>query len=223
MVKALVKAMVRATVKVMAPAEPTAVEPATAEPDPAGPSASELVASEPAAAAPPAAGPIDQPAAAAWLTVAAITSACRILDSHQRVFERPLIAEPAGGLVPLQRAQALFSSERLVLAHDGADPSDDPGPRLIYANREALRLWRRPWHAMVGMPSRLTAEPGERAERAQALGRAQRLAAIGDYAGIRIDSRGRRFRIEGARLWTLLDERGRPLGQAASFARWWWL
>ena len=171
----------------------------------------------------PAAVPINHPAAAAWLTAAAITSACRILDSHQRVFERPLIAEPAGGLVPLQRAQALFSSERLVLAHDGADPSDDPGPRLIYANRAALHLWRRPWHAMVGMPSRLTAEPGERAERAQALGRAQRLAAIDDYAGIRIDSRGRRFRIEGARLWTLLDERGRPLGQAASFARWWWL
>ena len=220
--------MVKAVVKAMAPAEPSAVEPATAEPDPAGPSASELVASEltasePAASGPSAAGPIDQPAAAAWLTAAAITSACRSLDSHQRVFERPLIAEPAGGLVPLQRAQALFSSERLVLAHDGADPTSDPGPRLIYANRAALRLWRRPWHAMVGMPSRLTAEPGERAERAQALGRAQRLVAIGDYAGIRIDSRGRRFRIEGARLWTLLDERGRPLGQAASFARWWWL
>jgi hypothetical protein len=219
----MVKAVVKAVVKAMAPAEPTAVEPATAEADPAGPSASELVASEPAAAGPPAAGPIDRPAAAAWLTAAAITSACRILDSHQRVFERPLIAEPAGGLVPLQRAQALFSSERLVLAHDAADPAADPGPRLIYANRAALRLWRRPWDAMVGMPSRLTAEPGERAERAQALGRAQRLTAIGDYAGIRMDSRGRRFRIEGARLWTLLDERGRPLGQAASFARWWWL
>ena len=202
----------------MAPAEPTAVEPATAEPDPAGPSAS-----EPAASEPPAARPIDQPAAAAWLTAAAITSACRILDSHQRVFERPLIAEPAGGLVPLQRAQALFSSERLVLAHDGADPTSDPGPRLIYANRAALRLWRRPWRAMVGMPSRLTAELGERAERAQALGRAQGLGAISDYAGIRVDSSGRRFRIEGARLWTLLDEQGRPQGQAASFARWWWL
>jgi hypothetical protein len=145
------------------------------------------------------------------------------LDSHQRLFERSLIAEPAGGLVPLQRAQALFSSERLVLAHDGADPTVDPGPRLIYANRAALRLWRRPWQAMVGMPSRLTAELGERAERTQALGLAQGLGAISDYAGIRVDSSGRRFRIEGARLWTLLDERGRPLGQAASFARWWWL
>jgi hypothetical protein len=49
------------------------------------------------------------------------------------------------------------------------------------------------------------------------------LAGIAAELGIRIDSRGRRFRIEGARLWTLLDERGRPLGQAASFARWWWL
>jgi hypothetical protein len=197
----------------MAPAETAAAETAAAE----------TAAAEPPAAAPSASETADQPAAAAWLTAAAITSACRILDSHQRVFERPLIAEPAGGLVPVQRAQALFSSERLVLAHDGADPAGDPGPRLIYANRAALRLWRRPWHAMVGMPSRLTAEPGERAERAQALGRAQRLAAIDDYAGIRVDSRGRRFRIEGARLWTLLDERGRPLGQAASFARWWWL
>lgn len=197
-----------AMVRLMAPAEP-----AKAEPAPAGPSASE----------PPAAGPIDQPAAAAWLTAAAITNACRILDSHQELFERPLIAEPAGGLVPLQRAQALFCSERLVLAHDGADPTSDPGPRLIYANGTALRLWRRPWQAMVGMPSRLTAELGQRAERAQALGRAQDLGAISDYAGIRVDSRGRRFRIEGARLWTLLDEQGRPQGQAASFARWWWL
>ena len=200
-------------VRVMAPAEPVAAEPAAAE----------RAAVEPHAAGPSAAVPINQPAAAAWLTAAAITSACRILDSHQRLFERSLIAEPAGGLVPLQRAQALFSSERLVLAHDGADPTVDPGPRLIYANRAALRLWRRPWQAMVGLPTRLTAELGERAERTQALGRAQGLGAISDYAGIRVDSSGRRFRIEGARLWTLLDERGRPLGQAASFARWWWL
>jgi hypothetical protein len=175
-----------------------------------------------APAEPPAADSTNQPAAA-WLTAAAITRACRILDSHQELFERSLIAEPAGGLVPLQRAQALFSSERLVLAHDGADPTVEPGPRLIYANRAALRLWRRPWQTMVGMPSRLTAELGERAERAQALGRAQGLGAISDYAGIRVDSSGRRFRIEGARLWTLLDEQGGAQGQAASFARWWWL
>ena len=197
-----------AMVKVMAPAEPAKAEPATA-----GPPASE----------PPAAGPIDQPAAAAWLTAAAITNACRILDSHQELFERPLIAEPAGGLVPLQRAQALFCSERLVLAHDGADPTSDPGPRLIYANGTALRLWRRPWQAMVGMPSRLTAAASERPSRAAALHQARAQEAISGYSGIRIDSAGRRFQIQGARLWSLRDGDGQPCGQAASFESWWWL
>ncbi len=104
-----------------------------------------------------------------------------------------------------------------------AQARGDPGPRLIYANRAALRLWQRPWEAMVGMPSKLTAEPAERASRRQALITAQALDAIEGYRGIRIDSRGRRFQIEGARLWTLRDAAGQPCGQAARFSRWWLL
>ena len=106
----------------------------------------------------------------------------------------------------------------VVLAHDGS-----ADPRLIYANRAALLLWRRPWSAMVGLPSRLTAEPAERQSRALALERARRCVALEGYAGIRIDSDGRRFRIEKARLWTLRDGDGQPCGQAAAFASWWWL
>ena len=71
----------------------------------------------------------------------------------------------------------------VVLAHDGS-----ADPRLIYANRAALLLWRRPWSAMVGLPSRLTAEPAERQSRALALERARRCVALEGYAGIRIDS-----------------------------------
>jgi hypothetical protein len=52
---------------------------------------------------------------------------------------------------------------------------------------------------------------------------AQAKEAIAGYSGIRIDSRGRRFQIEGARLWTLRDEAGQPCGQAACFSRWHWL
>jgi hypothetical protein len=55
------------------------------------------------------------------------------------------------------------------------------------------------------------------------LARAFRSEAIGGYGGIRIDSCGRRFRIEGARLWTLRNAEGCPCGQAATFASWWWL
>ena len=76
---------------------------------------------------------------------------------------------------------------------------------------------------MVGLPSRLTAEPSERAGRAVALERARRCEALEGYAGIRVDSSGRRFRIENARLWTLRDPGGRACGQAAGFGRWWWL
>ena len=158
-----------------------------------------------------------------WLTPQAQVLAGGLLSNYQRAFGSPLIAGLATDGSPLLLAQELFAAELVLLAHDGADPSSDPGPRLIYANRAALRLWQRPWAELVGMPSRLTAEPAERASRRQALLAAQAKEAIAGYSGIRIDSRGRRFQIEGARLWTLRDEAGQPCGQAACFSRWHWL
>ena len=158
-----------------------------------------------------------------WLTPASQSLALSLLSNYQRAFGTPLIAGLAADASPLLVTQELFAAELVLLAHDGADPSSDPGPRLIYANRAALRLWQRPWAELVGMPSRLTAEPAERASRRQALLAAQAKEAIAGYSGIRIDSRGRRFQIEGARLLTLRDEAGQPCGQAACFSRWHWL
>ena len=91
------------------------------------------------------------PPAAAWLSPAQQALAQRILRSHQQGFGKPLIV----AVPPEHQAQELFASPTVVLAHDGADPGGDPGPRLIYANAAALQLWQRPWAAMVGMPSRL--------------------------------------------------------------------
>lgn len=163
------------------------------------------------------------PPAAPWLSEAAITIANRILHSHQRAFGTPLIAALPADATPEQWAQALFAVECVVLAHDNNDPAGDPGPSLIYANRAALRLWRRPWAELVGMPSRLTAEPTARHERARALLRAQRQQAISNYGGIRIDSHGRRFRIDGARVFSLINPAGESGGQAACFGRWHWI
>ncbi|MEB3355074.1 MAG: MEKHLA domain-containing protein [Cyanobacteriota bacterium] len=172
---------------------------------------------------------------APWLTPEALETVGTICASHQRAFGRPLIAA-TGSPAPLARppepftrllAQELFAATTIVLAHDGADPSGDPGPRLIYGNRAALQLWRRPWRELVGMPSSLTAAPTERASRAEALGHVQRQHAISDYSGIRIDSQGRRFLIRGARVWTLWRQRGdvnsEACGQAAAFSDWHWL
>jgi len=154
---------------------------------------------------------------APWLSAASQACAARILEGHRRAWGRPLLALPADATPRLQ-AQELFAAAAVVLAHDGAED-----PRLIYANRAALALWRRPWNAMVGLPSRLTAEPAERPARSGALAEAQRQGAIAGYGGVRVDSAGRRFRIEGARLWTLRDRAGQPCGQAACFESWWWL
>ncbi|MCP9860100.1 MULTISPECIES: MEKHLA domain-containing protein [unclassified Cyanobium] len=153
-----------------------------------------------------------------WLSEAAIATAGRLLAGHRLTFGRPLLAGVHAGASPVQAAQELFVAATVVLAHNGA-----ADPRLIYANRAALQLWRRPWSAMVGLPSRLTAEPTERQSRALALEQARRRQALTGYAGVRIDSSGRRFRIEKARLWTLRDGNGQPCGQAAAFATWWWL
>jgi len=158
------------------------------------------------------------PASAPWLTADQQELATVILGSHQRGFGRPLLAGIREEQSSQQQAQALFAAPRVVLAHDGSRD-----PRLIYANAQALALWRRPWAAMVGLASRLTAEPGERQGRALMLAEARHRQAIGSYCGIRIDSSGRRFQLRGARLWTLWDHHGQAIGQAASFSDWWWL
>lgn len=157
-----------------------------------------------------------------WLSPTLLERLAALERGHQQAFGRPLLPTDRHGTARL-RAQQLFASAEVVLAHDGADPSTDPGPRLIYANRAALRLWHRGWDAMVGMPSRLTAEPQERLARSQALVQAQRSGAIRDYGGVRIDSHGRRFQIQGARIWSLIAADGACCGQAAAFENWWWL
>ena len=155
---------------------------------------------------------------AAWLSPENQRWAQTIERSHQRAFGRGLLPGHACADQIRTRAQSLFSASDPVLAHNS-----NQDPTLVYANAAALLLWRRDWNAMVGMPSRLTAPEQARAERAQALGSAQTMDAFQGYRGIRIDSTGRRFVIDNARIWTLWDAQGERCGQAASFGRWWWI
>ncbi|MEB3333521.1 MAG: MEKHLA domain-containing protein [Cyanobacteriota bacterium] len=153
-----------------------------------------------------------------WLQDPALEVVEWIVGSHRSAFGTPLLAGVAAGGPRRLAAQEVFAADRVVLAHDGG-----ADPRLIYANAAALQLWKRSWREMVGLPSRLTAEPREREARAQALASARLREAMEGYGGIRVDSQGRRFRIEEARLWTLRDGQGQARGQAATFGRWWWL
>ncbi|MBY0381181.1 MAG: MEKHLA domain-containing protein [Xanthobacteraceae bacterium] len=102
-----------------------------------------------------------------------------------------------------------------VLAHDGGTD-----PRFIYANQSALDRFGYNLDELIGIPSRLSAEAPERAERQRLLDAVNRDGFISDYRGIRITKSGERFWIENAVVWQLIDDRGRLHGQAATFSQW---
>jgi hypothetical protein len=53
--------------------------------------------------------------------------------------------------------------------------------------------------------------------------RAARDGFVDDYRGIRITSSGKRFLIEQAIIWNLINGDGQRVGQAATFSEWKWL
>lgn len=120
-------------------------------------------------------------------------------------------------LVPLTGdiAASLWSIPVAVLAH-----GTEPDPIFYFGNATALRLFEYDFAAFTRLPSRFSAEPLLRDERARLLERVTRTGFIDDYAGVRISSTGRRFSISSASVWTLTDSEGHPAGQAAAFAEW---
>jgi hypothetical protein len=93
-------------------------------------------------------------------------------------------------------------------------------PILNYGNNAALALWEMTWNELTHTPSRLTAEPPNQVERAQMLQLASQQGFIDDYRGIRISKTGKRFLVESAIVWNVVDSQGCKLGQAATFSQW---
>ncbi len=118
-------------------------------------------------------------------------------------------------LSPEAQARELFNAPFAILSHDTA-----PDPVLNYANQTGLRLFGLNWDELITMPSRLTAQVLEQAERARLLSQVSARGYIDDYRGIRIAKSGRRFLVERATVWNLLDESGGFYGQAATFSEW---
>ena len=109
-------------------------------------------------------------------------------------------------------AQALYEAEFCLLAHNGA-----ADPRFIYANRAAQDCFGYSWDEFIGLPSRLSAEAPERAERDRLLAAVRERGFIADYKGVRVRKNGERFWIEQAVVWELRDAAGVRHGQAAVF------
>jgi PAS domain S-box-containing protein len=97
-----------------------------------------------------------------------------------------------------------------ILAHN-----TELDPVFVYGNRAAQSLFGYSWDELTTLPSRLSAEAPEREERQRFLEQVQRNGFVSGYSGIRITKDGRRFRIEDATVWQLIDDTGVHRGQAA--------
>ena len=135
-----------------------------------------------------------------------------LLNSYRRFLGEELIARDGSDE---DRSRALFEASFVVVSH-----GTQADPILSYGNQTALHLWEMDLETLLQTPSRMTAEPVHRDERARLLERTSRDGFVDDYRGIRIASTGRRFLIEKAIVWNLVDDGGDRVGQAATFSDW---
>ena len=112
-------------------------------------------------------------------------------------------------------AQALWDAPLAIVAH-----GTQTDPLFFFGNRQALALFEMTPQAFITLPSRLSAEPELRSERAALMARVTQDGFINDYSGVRISATGRRFRIQQATVWNLDDAAGTRHGQAAAFSDW---
>ncbi len=147
-----------------------------------------------------------------WASDWGIAHAATLAPSFRHWLGRDLLPSVSE---PRAVAEALFHAPFALVSH-----GTQADPVLNYGNRAALALWEMSWEELTCTPSRLTAEPVAREERARLLAQVTAHGHIADYAGVRISKSGRRFRIQQAIVWNLLDTAGGRCGQAAMFDRW---
>ncbi len=134
-----------------------------------------------------------------------------LLESFQRLLGRPLLPNLNAACL----GQEVFFADFALLSHD--TQSD---PIFNYANKTALELFELSWPELIVMPSSLSAEPGKQEERERSLAQVTYDGYIDNYSGVRVSKNGRRFLIQRAVVWNVVDRQGRYHGQAATFKDW---
>jgi len=135
-----------------------------------------------------------------------------IISSYHRWTGKDLVKQERSG-EGIYRA--LYKAPYGVVSHNTEDD-----PIFNYGNQTALRLFEMDWPEFTKLASRKSAEPVNRAERERLINHVSKQGFIDDYRGVRISSSGKRFMIEDATVWNIVDERGVYYGQAAVFYRW---
>jgi len=131
--------------------------------------------------------------------------------SYATVVGEPLVPE---GMSDTEAAAWLYKAPFALLAHDTS-----PDLLLVYANLTAQERFEYSWDEFVRLPSRLSAVEQVREDRRAFLDAVRLRGYAGDYRGLRIAKSGRRFWIEDAIVWNLVDPESTLVGQAALIRR----
>jgi hypothetical protein len=132
-----------------------------------------------------------------------------LLKNYYRCFGTELI-EPGN-----HQTDRLMEAAFVVLSHD-----TQTDPIFNYGNSTAQILFEMDWPTLTALPSRYSAAAMHRDERQQLLSEVATFGYSENYRGIRVSATGKRFYIDSARVWSLVDETGHHVGQAATFAEW---
>jgi hypothetical protein len=139
------------------------------------------------------------------------SQAKRIVNSYLT-----LIGESLPGVAQSEEPEdALLCAPYAVLSHTA-----ESDPKFNFGNYKALELFEFSMEEFIGMPSRLSAEPGLQEEREQVMREVKESGFTRGYRGVRISKSGRRFEIKNAAIWNLYDDEGRYVGQAAALFEW---
>ena len=132
-----------------------------------------------------------------------------LTDSYAR-----LVGQPLGP--PGKDADWLYRDAPFVVLAHGTEHD----PKFIYANKAAQACFEYSWDEFLALPSRLSAEAPDQAERQKLLEEVTRNGFLSGYSGLRVAKSGRRFIIEHGVVWELIDREGMRHGQAATFLSW---
>ena len=147
-----------------------------------------------------------------------LSSFYRVTGEHLIPVGDGVVDEMNGGIVTAETARSIFHAPFALVSH-----GTELDPIFNYGNKTALNVFELSWGEFTALPSRQSAEPMNRDERAKLLEAVTQHGFINDYRGIRISSNGKRFWIENAIVWNLIDENGLYRGQAAVFHQWTYL
>lgn len=141
-----------------------------------------------------------------------IKHAWRLCYSYQRWTGKDLVSNYQTIKNP---AEVIFNAPFALVSH-----GIEPVPVFNFGNRTALELFEIDWDQFIQLPSKESADQENQEDRASLMARVNVNGYEENCCGVRVTSTGKRFLIEGATVWNIIDEQDIYHGQAAMFARW---